>query len=102
VHFLIDELEFPEQIGLGVTDSFLLQPFCKDSCDYSERLACALLGLDERVVEIEYDRADFSIGQYLSIPNVCFWPAIREPFFTQSTMKREINVIYDYSLSSRF
>jgi hypothetical protein len=50
MHFLIDEPEFPEQTGLGVANSFFPEPFCKDSCDYSERLASTLLGLDEGVV----------------------------------------------------
>ena len=82
MHFQIDEPKFPEQIDLGVADSFFSQSFFEDASDYSKRLSSALLGLDERVVEIEYDRANLAIGQYLSIPNVGFWPSIREPFLT--------------------
>jgi hypothetical protein len=50
MHFLIDEAKFPEHAGLGVADSFFPEPFCTDSCDFSEGLASALLGLDEGVV----------------------------------------------------
>src|SRR4029077_1740659 len=37
-----------------------------------------------------------------SIPDICFWAAISEPFFTQSRMKREVNVLDDYSFSPLF
>ena len=50
MHFQIDEPEFPEQIHLGVADSFFSQPFFEDLCDDPKCLASALLGLDESVV----------------------------------------------------
>jgi len=44
-------------------DSLFPQPFLEDRCDDPKRLASAFLGLDERVVEIEYGCADLPIGQ---------------------------------------
>jgi len=43
VHFQIDEPKFPEQVCLGVVESFFPQPFRENACDYSKRLAGALL-----------------------------------------------------------
>ncbi len=102
MHFKVDEPEFSEQVRLSVMVSFLAQPSRENPGDSTEPLASAPLRLYESVVKIEDDPANLPNGQSLSIPDICFWPAIGEPLSTQSSVKLEINVFDDYSLSPLF
>ena len=102
MHFHIDEPEPSEQVPFGDLVSFPSQPFRDYSCDCPKTLTSPPLGLDESIVQVEDNSTNLPLIQSLSIPDICFWPAISEPFFTQSRMKAEIDILNDNSFSLHF